>query len=301
VFENPAGQTDGMRVETATEPGTPGRPNEDFAAAAVGGGPVTALVLLDGVTPPETPPGCGHGVPWFVARLGAALLELSVSHPSRPLAHCLSSAVTRTARAHSDTCDLSHIRTPQATVVLARRSASTLDYLVLSDSRLLLEAPDGTVTVIRDDRLDQLPSPVPELRAAVRALPVGSADRAAATARYVAAVEALRNAPGGFHTAAADPAVAELAVTGSVPAGAVRSVTALSDGAARLVEVFGLTDWAGLVAEVRASGAAGPLARVRAAEAADPAGARFPRGKRSDDATVLFAEAAGDAEVTGTR
>jgi hypothetical protein len=288
-----------MRVETATEPGTAGHPNEDFAAAAVGGGPVSALVLLDGVTPPRTPVGCGHGVPWFVARLGGALLELSVSHPARPLAHCLSSAIARTARTHGGACDLSHIRTPQATVVLARWSASALDYLVLSDSRLLLEAPDGTVTVVRDDRLDQLGSPVPELRAAARALPAGSAERAAAAARYVAAVEALRNAPGGFHTAAADPAVAELAVTGSVPAGAVRSVTALSDGAARLVEVFGLTDWAGLVAGVRAVGAAALLGRVRAAEAADPAGERFPRGKGSDDATVLFAEAAGPAGAAG--
>jgi hypothetical protein len=34
-----------MRVALATEPGTPGRPNEDFAAVAPG-----AAVLLDGAT-----------------------------------------------------------------------------------------------------------------------------------------------------------------------------------------------------------------------------------------------------------
>lgn len=45
-----------MRIETATEPGNPGRPNEDFVAVAMpasgGGG---SLVLLDGVTLPTAP------------------------------------------------------------------------------------------------------------------------------------------------------------------------------------------------------------------------------------------------------
>src|SRR5262249_44928700 len=63
-----------MRVETATEPGTPDRPNEDFVAIAMpasgGGG---SLVLLDGVTPPDGPTGCRHTVPWYVSELGGSM------------------------------------------------------------------------------------------------------------------------------------------------------------------------------------------------------------------------------------
>jgi hypothetical protein len=57
-----------LRVTMATEPGTAGWPNEDFAAAAPG-----AAVLLDGATQlPGADSGCAHGVAWFARSLGAA-------------------------------------------------------------------------------------------------------------------------------------------------------------------------------------------------------------------------------------
>ncbi len=292
------GQTDRMRVETATEPGDPRRPNEDhvshgpLTSAASGGG--GAFVVLDGVTPPAGDCGCTHGVPWFVARLGGSLLELSGSRRDLTLADCLTEAVARTAAAHASTCDLSHVRTPQATVVAARWDEESAEYLVLSDSVLLLERADGSVHAVRDTRLDDLPPEVMALGAEVRALPPGSRERADAAAEYVAAVEALRNAPDGtgFHTAAADPAVAALAVTGTVPRSQARALLGMTDGASRWVDTFRIGDWAGLLALVREEGPAALLARVRAAEHADPDGAAYPRGKRHDDATVVFAEPA---------
>lgn len=282
-----------MRVETATEPGDPGRPNEDHVSLILpASGQGGAFVVLDGVTPPEGDDGCVHGVPWFVARLGGALLELSGSCRDLTLADCLSEAVARTADAHRSICDLSHRRTPQATVVATRWDADTVEYLVLSDSVLLLERPDGSVRPVRDTRLDELPPEVASLRATVRALPSGSAERARAAAEYGTAVEALRNAPDGtgFHTAAADPAVATLAVTGAVPRGEVHALLGMTDGASRWTDVFRLGDWSDLVALVRAQGPAALIARVRAAEEADPDGTAYPRGKRHDDATVVFAQ-----------
>jgi hypothetical protein len=273
-----------MRVETATDPGTPGRPNEDHLSLILpASGRGGAFVVLDGVTPPEGDVGCVHGVPWYVAQLGGAMLELAGSQREMTLAECLTEAVARTARAHRSTCDLSHPRTPQATVVAARWDDASVEYLVLSDSVLLLEHADGSVRAVRDTRLDELPSEVTALRDGVRALPAGSPERARAAAEYVAAVEALRNAPGGagFHTAAADPSVAALAVTGSVPRAQVRALLGLTDGAG---------DWGDLCALVRTEGPAGLVARVREAERADPHGAAFPRGKPHDDATAVFAE-----------
>ncbi|CAM5508301.1 protein phosphatase 2C domain-containing protein [Streptomyces violaceorubidus] len=149
-----------MRTELVSEPGLADRPNEDFASVGLpASGQGGSLVLLDGVTPPRTATGCLHSVPWFTARLGGALRpELSVSLPDLPLAEALSRAIARTAAAHAETCDLSHPRTPQATVVLARWSPAAFEYLVLSDSALLLEAPDGALTPVLDDRLSRLPA-----------------------------------------------------------------------------------------------------------------------------------------------
>ncbi|MFD0166462.1 hypothetical protein ACFVJH_20285 [Streptomyces decoyicus] len=278
-----------MRIELATEPGDPQRPNEDYASVALpASGQGGALVLLDGVTPPEGDYGCVHPVPWFTARLGGAMLELSVSHRDMTLPEVLAAAISRTADIHRATCDLSHPRTPQATVVAARWSGDTVEHLVLSDSVLLLERPDGSVHPVLDPRLDEMPPAVRERRAAVRALPRGSAERAAAARKYVRAVEALRNAEGGFFTAAADPAVAARAVSGSTPRSGLRSLTALSDGASRWAEVFHEGSWADCVALVAAQGPQALIDRVRASEAADPEGAAYPRGKARDDAAVIF-------------
>ncbi|MFE5796046.1 hypothetical protein ACFQ8C_26195 [Streptomyces sp. NPDC056503] len=256
-----------MRSEVATLPGSPERPNEDWAAAALPGpGGGGALVLLDGVTPPADDVGCVHTVPWFTARLGGALTGLSTSRPDLTLSEILSLAIRRTAALHADTCDLSHVRTPQATVVLARWDAAVVEHLVLSDSVLLIRAPDGAVRVVRDDRLDRLP------REALRSHE--AADR-------------LRNREGGFFTAAADPAVAERAVTGRTPLAEVRALAALTDGASRWVERFGAGDWTECVGVLAKEGPAGLLQRVRTLEATDAGGRR---GKLHDDATAVYVE-----------
>ncbi|WP_329283002.1 hypothetical protein [Streptomyces sp. NBC_00691] len=261
-----------MRSDVATLPGSPERPNEDWVAAALpasgGGGTV---VLLDGVTPPAGDVGCVHTVPWFTARLGGALTELSASRRDMPLPGILALAIRRTADAHRGTCDLSHVRTPQATVVLARWDETSVEHLVLSDSALLLESPDGVVRAVLDDRLDRVPEEV---------------------LRSHAATDRLRNQEGGFFTAAADPAVAGRAVTGTTPRAEVRALAALTDGAGRWVELFAEGDWADCFGVLREEGALGLLHRVRARETADEAAGGTRRWKLHDDATAVLVELA---------
>jgi len=284
-------QTGAMRIDLTTAPGDPEHPNEDYASVALpASGSGGALVVMDGVTPPPDEAGCLHGVPWFTARLGGRMLELSASRRDMTLRECLAESIARTADFHRSSCDLSHVRTPQATVVAARWDDSGVEHLVLSDSVLLVEGRDGEVTALLDDRLAQLPPEVLSLRDAVRALPIGSPERASLGAEYGRAVEVLRNAEGGFFTAAADPAAAGRALAGTVPRAEVRTVVALTDGASRWVEVFGQGGWADCVALIRKEGADGLVRRVRAAESADPDRKAFSRGKARDDATVLFAE-----------
>ncbi|MFG2810593.1 protein phosphatase 2C domain-containing protein [Streptomyces massasporeus] len=260
-----------MRTELASEPGDADRPNEDFASVGLpASGQGGSVVVLDGVTPPKTGTGCLHSVPWFTARLGGALTELTVSLPDVPLVDALFRAIARTSEAHAATCDLSHPRTPQATVVVARWNPDTVEYLVLSDSALLLESPDGVVTPVLDDRLALLPR------------------SALATDAQVDAT--LRNMEGGFFTAAADPSVAVRAVTGTVPRGRVRALAALTDGATRWVERFEEGDWTDCFHLIRKEGPQALVDRVRTLERSDAAVAFPGRGKRHDDATAVYVE-----------
>ncbi|MEU0410078.1 hypothetical protein ABZ307_19980 [Streptomyces griseorubiginosus] len=261
-----------MRTELVSEPGDVQRPNEDFASVALpASGLGGVLVALDGVTPPRSGTGCLHSVPWFTARLGGALTGLAVSLMDVPLVEVLSGAIARTARSHGEGCDLSHPRTPQATVVVARWSPSTVEYLVLSDSVLLVESPDGVVTPVLDDRLARLP------RAAL------------ATDALIDAH--LRNKEGGFFTAAADPSVAGRAVTGSLDRAQVRTLAALTDGAARWVERFEEGNWTDCFAFIRKRGAQALVDRVRELERADAEARTYlGRSKTHDDATVVYAE-----------
>ncbi|NEB80990.1 hypothetical protein G3I40_38135 [Streptomyces sp. SID14478] len=261
-----------MRIELTTEPGDPARPNEDYASVALPAcGQGGSLVLLDGVTPPPAEDGCLHSVPWFTARLGGALAELSTSRRDMTLRDVLAAAIARTADAHRATCDLSHPRTPQATVVLARWDAERVEHLVLSDSALLVEAPDGAVTPLLDERLDRVP-------------------RAALVSDEVADATA-RNKEGGFFTAAADPSVADRAVTGTLPRTGVRALAALTDGVTRWVEKFHEGDWADLFTLVRKEGTEAVVARVRALEDADAqTRTHLRRSKTHDDASLVYAE-----------
>ncbi|MEU6597241.1 protein phosphatase 2C domain-containing protein [Streptomyces flaveolus] len=261
-----------MRTDLVSEPGDASRPNEDFAGVGLpASGQGGCAVVLDGVTPPSGGTGCLHSVPWFTARLGGALTELTVSGRDLTLSEILARAIRRTAEAHADTCELSHPRTPQATVVLTRWSADTVEYLVLSDSALLVRGPDGTVTPVLDDRLARLPR------------------SALATDALVDAN--LRNKEGGFFTAAADPAVAARAVTGTLPRRQVRALAALTDGATRWTETFREGDWTALLDLVAKEGARSLVERVRELETADREERAFlGRAKTHDDATVVYVE-----------
>lgn len=270
-----------MRFELVTVPGTAERPNEDWASLALpASGQGGSLAVLDGVTPPRGDDGCVHGVPWFTSRLGGALLELSGSRRDMPLADVLAASIRRTADAHRKSCDLSHVRTPQATVVVVRWDGETVEHLVLSDSTLLLEAPDGIVHAVLDDRLDRIP---PEIL------------------RSLSATDALRNRDGGFFTAAADPEVAAHAVTGTTPRAEVRAVAALTDGASRWTDLFEEGSWADLMTLLRKEGPHGLVERVRALETADARRGGATRWKTHDDATAVYAELRDPAAAEGPR
>jgi hypothetical protein len=122
--------------ELATDPGTDGWPNEDFAAIAPG-----AAVLLDGCTtvPREADTGCVHGVAWYARTLGADLLAGITAKPAVPLASALEAAIAQVRQRHESTCDLTVRKTPAATVTAVRAEPGGISYLALSDSSIVAD------------------------------------------------------------------------------------------------------------------------------------------------------------------
>lgn len=269
-----------MRVLIASEPATPGRDNEDFAAAAPG-----LAVLLDGAgIPAGLESGCSHSVAWYARTLGGLLLAEALD-PRTSLADALATSIERVNALHSQTCDLQHPGSPSATVVAVRVAGDRLEHLVLADSVLVLDRADADPLVISDDRLAGV---LARLDAPDERPPLGSAEHAAFQPARVRKLNDYRNRPGGFWVASTRPEAAGQALTGSTPLDRVRAVALLSDGASRLADRFGLLTWPDLLALLDRNGPAELLAQTRDAEHSDPDGTRWPRGKAGDDATAVY-------------
>lgn len=296
-----------MEFRYATEPGTPGRPNEDYVVCGV-----DWMAVLDGATAPAgVDSGCVHDVPWLVRRLasavaarmplgsrartldsggggaaGSARMPLGGrartpdfggsataggarmplddrARPGMPLDDLLAAAITDVRGAHGGACDLANPDSPSATVSLCRLTGSTLEYLVLADSPIVIRSPDGGIKVLRDDALDRLPGGRPYTLELVRR---------------------TRNRPGGFWVASTVPDAAYHALRGTAALAPGAEVAVLTDGASRFSEMFG-RPWESLFSLLREDGPRALIAAVRALEAEDPP----PGAKPHDDATAVYA------------
>jgi serine/threonine protein phosphatase PrpC len=270
-----------LEIRSSTAPGSADRENEDAFAVVDG-----LVVVADGATsPPTLGDGCRHGPAWYAHRLVSHLVAGHAEHPEAGAVVWLAEAITRTTAAHADTCDVGHPGTPSATVALLAVDDDQVSWLVLGDCALLLEGGNG-MEIVTDDRLSL--SSTAE-RGAVLAgdARLDAAEHARRVSALVHAQRAYRNRPGGFWVAAAEPAAAGQALTGSAPARQLRRAALLTDGLTRAVDPYRTHVWESLLDELAILGPADVLASLRRFEATDPDGVRFPRTKSSDDATAV--------------
>jgi hypothetical protein len=267
-------------VAFETAAGSMSKPNEDFVAAS----PSVAIVL-DGLSaPPALTTGCTHGTPWFAAQLGSELLSSATTEPDQPLQEVLAGAITRVANVHGRTCDLDDPGTPAASVTIVRERDQGLDYLVLFDSVIVLDGP-SELKVVTDRRVDAFAQAE---ESAIREHPIGSPAHQARVNELVTAQRRHRNQPGGYWVAGAKPAAAYEAVAGSLPRSLITRAALLSDGVSCLVDRYGAGDWSWLLTVLQDQGPRRLITWARELESSDPAGARWPRYKASDDATAAI-------------
>ncbi|MGI5507444.1 protein phosphatase 2C domain-containing protein [Lentzea sp. CA-135723] len=269
-----------MYFTSHTSPSKAGDQNEDWLAATS-----DVIVILDGATI-RTETGCSHGVSWYARKLGTAILDGAGSH-SRPLKVVLADAIGAVAALHEETCDLTHPGTPSAAVGIIRFSEGSLQYLVLGDVSLVLEMSDLEVQVLSDDRVSKTGS---HERKIADGFAIGTQEKYEAMLRMKHAELGARNVPGGYFISAADPSVAEESITGSLPLRNVVRLAAMTDGAARIVDLFSSRSWPRVLNTLEQDGPSALLAIVRELEEADPTGEKYPRNKKSDDASVVFVD-----------
>lgn len=245
----------------------------------------TGVVVLDGLSAPkDLPMGCIHGTPWFVRQLGTHLINL-IGDNAVSLREALRTAIAKVNNLHSGTCALNQEAVPASTVVMIRKRDNVLDYLVLSDNVLVLDLGVEGIQTVTDKRVEEVAGE--KMQAALQG-PTGTPEHAARVSELVSVQRRLRNHPDGYWVAATDPAAADEALTGTVNLAKVQQAALLTDGASRLVDSFGALTWAQLLDLLRMEGPAALIARTREVELADPIGERWPRFKRSDDATAAY-------------
>lgn len=273
-----------MRVRLVSEPAPGHADNED---AAIHHGPLVGV--FDGVTElPEVDSGCVHGPAWYVRRLTTRLTEVTTESPEAPLTDALATAIERVNDDHEGRCDLSNPATPAATVCLVREDGDALDYLILSDSTLVVDL-DGQVRVVTDDRFRQVAAHLRDL--AMSEYDVSSKEQGARMRRVDTRKYALTNQPGGYWVAAAEPGAAYQAVTGRLPLRGrdrVRRAALLTDGASCAVDDYALMNWTELLDLLTRQGPEELIRRVRAAEDGDADRSTYPRYKRHDDASAAL-------------
>jgi hypothetical protein len=268
-----------MLVRLSSQPGATAVPNEDWAWADE-----SIIVVLDGGTA-RTETGCVHGVPWYAARLGESIVEATARTGLRAvLAHAIRSVAER-----HGSCDLSHPATPSAAAAIVTRTGDDLEYLVLGDITIVAETDEG-ISVVVDERVDATARPE---RDEADRHPYGSPEKQAALLTMKHAELAARNSSGGYWVAAQDDRVVGEALAGRWHG--VRRLAVLTDGAARIVRMFGELGWQQVLDHDPAS----LIERVRELESTDPDCRRWPRNKRHDDATVAIATACGQNDHRG--
>jgi hypothetical protein len=273
-----------MQIAFASRGSRNAATNEDFVAATA-----RVVVVLDGASaPPGEETGCVHGTPWFVRRLGAALLDIFESQTRQAPSDDLAQAIVNVNALHINMCDLAHPGTPSAAVAILREQGEMIEFLLLGEATLLLDEPPG-IRVVIDDRLKRVATAD---QAALVQLGTGSSSQGSNSA--VRAGHAVhRRDSDGLWGASTNPNAADRALTGTIHRRELRRAAVLTDGAARLADYFRMMDWPSFLDLLDRGGPEALIERLRDVERSDPRGQRWPRVRVHDDATAVLCHFSG--------
>jgi len=279
-------------LTAASQPGS--KVNEDGYGCWPDAAPRAAWVLdgVTGINDRTLLPGPTDAA-WFVAQVQEALPVLLSVAPDMAAADLIGALVRELERRQSaawlDARGADGRETPAASFALVRLIGSEIEVVRLGDCLVLLEATDGSVTVMDHPVLATIEAETRSALLALRARGITDPKQAfTAMMPRLRAERLRRNLPDGYGVLAAERSCLPMIHLDRLPARALRRILLASDGYYRLVDHYNAVSDAELVRRTEELGADAMLEQLRAIEAADPLATRFPRLKIGDDATALL-------------
>ena len=274
-------------LDALTRGGREDRPNDDSYAVSP-----FAVAAIDGATGlGDAPllPGASDAS-WLAVEAADCISGFTARHEIEPRA-----LVRRTAEALQARFAARRIRAPQyhyevpcAALAMLAVSGGALSVAWFGDCRALVRLMDGRL-------LHFGPKPQHREVERTRARSLGPLHKEgggfhANTLDELRRVRALVNTPRGYGMLAPDPACAERLHVEAPVAGAAIALV-MSDGFYALAGDYERYDDAALLKAAESKGLEALYAELRAIEDEDPDGRKFPRFKKSDDATAVLARA----------
>jgi hypothetical protein len=273
-------------VESLSLPGDPSKPNDDAYAHRA-----HAAVVMDGATGLGESLMPGPSDAAWVARFGANRLMAHSEEGLNPhdavaaaLRDAENSFVNLRRRVPIETYEM-----PFSSMMFVSQTAAGFDALWFGDCAILVERPGDNVEFVGD----ALKKKARE-RQRVAALAATLGENAASTGVRDAFLPALRAARNTVNTERGgwlfgpDARAAEHVASARVFAPSGTIMLLVSDGFLALAGDYERYDTTTLMNAARAEGLKSLGDELREVEAGDPDGKRFPRFKKSDDATALL-------------
>jgi hypothetical protein len=266
-------------------PGDPAKPNEDFLAH----GPDAALVM-DGATPlgEGLMPGTSDAA--WIAQFGARRLMAHLQQGSgarKALRGALADAQKSFEALRRHPLEAMW-QTPCASMMLAVQGAGGVELLWYGDCAALVEQGDGSVIVV-GETFDKRAAEAARARSVAQEKnlsPASGLNRP----EFIGNLRAVRNRVNSGNYWLFSPDVRAAAhVSRKVVKTATGALLLLaSDGFLALASDYGIYGAESLMDAALSKGLAALGEELRAVEAADAGGDKFPRFKKSDDATALL-------------
>lgn len=276
-----------------------GSPGDDVVGASASG-----FWVLDGATdvgPERLLPG-GSDAGWFARAADQALARAFADGADRAwpdMLGAVTAALDARFQAERSRAPVARYELPSAAAVIGRLTATdagaVLDVVRLGDCAAIVETADGAVTALGIGRPDGADAWVAEKvraaqsqnRASGEASQSLSGLRAALTPDLQAARSRLNTAD-GYGVLSVAPPPDRFITPDRLPIRPGVRTLVMTDGFARLVDVFGRYTPETLFRAACDRGLAALLAELRALEAADGHGLAHPRVKVSDDAAAML-------------
>lgn len=272
-------------LDSLSLPGDPAKPNED----AFGHNEHAALVM-DGATMLGDPLMPGPSDAAWIAQFGARRLmaHLGDQEPKIALRSTMADAEKSFEALRRREME-AQWQIPCASVMLVAEQEKGLEFLWLGDCGAVL-AQNDAVTVV-GETMDKRAEESARARRIAGEKKVSSA-APGVRAQFMDHLRAARGRvnSGNYWLFTPDKRAAAHAQRRIVKAGAGALLLLASDGFLALVSDYGAYDMGGLIAAVKTKGLIAMGEELRAIENEDVGGDKYPRFKKSDDATALLLE-----------